>query len=351
MDEFMAKDDLLNKGDLETNVLNALKMNGGTYAMPAGFNVRAFVGDGDALAQADFDEATWTWEQFVTMSKAIMQREQQSGKERRFAMADMPPDVLLQEMVVDNYAKFVDADAKKASFDSPEFVSLLKQVNQFYADKVMTAEPADTGKQLFYSTVVQSPADIIDGLHAYFAHPRVVTKPHIGDASGMRIIPVMQYAIQAKSPAKEAAWKFIAFLLSEEGQTVEGKAGFSLLKSVNDKQLDDLAEQVKSGSRKLPNGQIATASDEEFARFKELLPRHDELCAAGRQIGRDRRGGGYYYWRAKDGGGSGKADPKPRHDRSERVSAPIGIDEGTARAAGCFFVPAAGRSVTATLSR
>ena len=271
MDELMAKDDLLNKGDLETNVLNALKMNGGTYAMPAGFDVRAFVGDGDALAQADFDEATWTWEQFVTMSKAIMQREQQSGKERRFAMADMPPDVLLQEMVVDNYAKFVDADAKKASFDSPEFVSLLKQVNQFYADKVMTAEPADTGKQLFYSTVVQSPADIIDGLHAYFAHPRVVTKPHIGDASGMRIIPVMQYAIQAKSPAKEAAWKFIAFLLSEEGQTVEGKAGFSLLKSVNDKQLDDLAEQVKSGSRKLPNGQIATASDEEFARFKELL--------------------------------------------------------------------------------
>ncbi|MFE5320803.1 ABC transporter substrate-binding protein [Paenibacillus sp. NPDC056579] len=269
LDELMKQDATLNKSELQMNIIDALKMNGGLYSIPSGFNLRAFVGDGDLLQKTNVDDKNWTWKQFAEISKKMGE----SGKERRYALANDPPEILLQEMIVDKYAEFVDQTAKKAKFDSPLFLEAMQQIKSMYDNKVMTTEPADVGKQMFYSTVLQSPADVINGLHQFYSNPKLLQKPE--QKSGTRIVTTSQFAIQAKSPVKEEAWKVIAFLLSEEIQSMQEREGFSMLKSVNEKQLNDIQEQVKKGTYKLPDGKIPKVSDEEFTKFKQLLSTAD----------------------------------------------------------------------------
>ncbi|WP_240419087.1 ABC transporter substrate-binding protein [Paenibacillus periandrae] len=265
MDETMMKDKSLNTNDLQTNILDVLKQNGGLYAMPLGFSLRAFIGDGDILKNTNVDDKKWTWKEFEKVSKKLGE----SGKERRYALANDPPELLLQELVVDKYAELVDHSTKKAKFDSLFFVGMMQQIKKMYDNKVMTSEPADIGKQMFYSTLLQSPADLINGQHQFFSNPKLLQKPE--QAGGARIITASQFAIQAKSSVKEEAWKVIAFLLSDEGQSLQGRQGFSLLKSVNERQLNDIQNQVKSGKYKLPDGKAPKVSDEEFTQFKQFI--------------------------------------------------------------------------------
>lgn len=278
MEELLEQDKTLNKSDLQMNILDALKSDNGLYAMPFGFYLRAFVGDGDILKNASIDDKQWTWKEFEEISKKLGE----NGADRRYALANNPPDVLLQEMIVDRYAEFVDHTAKKASFDSPQFVDALQQIKNMYDRKVMTSEPADEGKQMFYSTVLRSPADFMHGLHDFFSNPKPLQKPE--QKGGTRIVTASQFAIQAKSPVKEEAWKFIAFMLSEDGQSLQEREGFSLLKSVNEKQLNDIQEQVKSGTYKLSDGKAARVPDEEFAKFKQFIDTADNYADADGKV-------------------------------------------------------------------
>lgn len=269
MDDFMEQDKTLDKSDLQMNILELMKLNGGMYTMPFAFSLRAFVGDGDMLGNTNIDDKNWTWKEFEETSKKLGE----NGTERRYALANDPPEFLLTEMILDKYTEFVDHTAKKAKFDSPLFVGVMQQIKKMYDDKVMTSEPADIGKQLFYSTVLRSPADLINGPYSFFSNPKLLQKPE--QKGGTRIIPELQFAIQANSPVKEEAWKFIAFLLSDDGQSLQEREGFSLLKSVNEKQLNDIQEQIKSGKYKLPDGKSPKVSDEEFTQFKQFISTAD----------------------------------------------------------------------------
>ncbi|PZE19020.1 ABC transporter substrate-binding protein [Paenibacillus xerothermodurans] len=278
MEKFMEQDETLHKSDFQMNILDALKSHGSMYAMPFGFYLRAFVGDGDILQNASIDDKNWSWKEFEEISKKLGE----SAAERRYALANDPPDVLLQEMIVDKYTEFVDHTATKAKFDSPLFVAAMQQIKNMYDNKVITSEPADVGKQMFYSTVLRSPADFINGLYTFFANPQLLKKPE--QTGGARIVLASQFAIQAKSSVQEEAWKFIVFMLSEEGQSLRERQGFSLLKSVNEKQLNDIQEQVKGGTYKLPDGKAPKVSDEAFTKFKQFIHTADNYTDADGKV-------------------------------------------------------------------
>lgn len=278
MEELMKQDDTLNHGDLQINILDAIKSNDGLYAMPFGFSLRAFVGDGDLLGNTSIDDQNWTWKEFEDIAKTLGE----SGAERRYAMAGETPDFRMQEMVVDRYSEFVDTAAKKALFDSPSFVEAMQQIKDMYDNQVMTSEPADIGKQMFYSTVLRSPADFINDLHFYFSNPKLMQKPE--QKGGTRIVLASQFAIQAQSAVKEEAWKFIAFMLSEEGQSLQERQGFSLLKSVNEKQLNEMQEQVENGTYKTPDGKAPKVTNDEFAKFKKFIHTANNHSAADGKV-------------------------------------------------------------------
>ncbi|MCZ8520333.1 MULTISPECIES: ABC transporter substrate-binding protein [Paenibacillus] len=282
MNPMLEQDQTLNKSQLQTNVLNALRVNGALYSMPAGFFLRAFVGDGDALKRADakFDDKSWNWKQFEVTARQLVQKTA-SGKDRLYALENDPPEVILQEWVVDSYGEFVDRATRKAKFDTPPFADMLRQIKKMYDDKIMTAEPADNGKHLFHSARLFSPADWIEETYGQFSNPKLLQKPHPeGKSGGIRILPSAELAIQAQSAVKEEAWKFVAFLLSEEAQSLPDREGFSLLTSVNEKKLGEIQSQVKSGTYKLASGKAVQVPDEDFVQFKQFLQsadRYEEL--------------------------------------------------------------------------
>ncbi|NQX46502.1 extracellular solute-binding protein [Paenibacillus tritici] len=278
MEDYLKQSQTLKRDDLAMNVLNALKLDGGTYIIPSGYYLRAFLGDGDVLKQADVDDKSWTWQDFNEIAKSLIEAGQKAGSGHRYALPNNPPDLLLQEMVFDSYNQFVDAAARKAKFDSPAFIYMMRQIQEMYDDNVMTSKPAEVENQLFYSTVIQTPADFINIPYTYFANPKLLYKPHSGNSGAMRIIPISAFAIQAKSPVTDQAWKFIEFLLSEEAQSIQSREGFSLLQSLNHKQLGELQQQVKSGTYKLPSGKLASVPDGQFKEFQEMMDTADNFA-------------------------------------------------------------------------
>ncbi|MEC0207905.1 ABC transporter substrate-binding protein [Paenibacillus ehimensis] len=280
MSDMLDKDKTVNKSDLQMNVLDAMKWNGGLYTMPASFFLRAFVGDGDALQKANVkvDDKSWNWKQFEEIARKLVQQTA-SGKDRRYALGGEQPEVILQEWVMDSYGELIDRTTRKASFDSPAFTDLLRQVKKLYDDKIMTAQPTDNERPLFYSERIFSPADFIKGPYTKLSNPKLLQKPHPeGKTGGIRIITTSELAIQSKSEVQEEAWKFMAFLLSEEVQSSPYEDRFSLLKSVNEKKLDELRKQTKDGAYKLADGKTAKVSEEDFARFKQFLHTADRYA-------------------------------------------------------------------------
>ncbi|GIO34416.1 MULTISPECIES: ABC transporter substrate-binding protein [Paenibacillus] len=273
MKDLMDQDQTLDKNDVQMKVLESLKLKGGMYTIPAGFGIAAFVGDGNVLKNSTvkIDDKSWSWNTFEEISKQLIQQARKSGSKQLYALANYPPDMLLEEMVVENYAQFVDGETKKGKFDSPEFVELMQQIQNMYEEKVMTADQAEMGHQLFSPASLLSPGDLIDVLYSSFENPVLLQKPHTGQSEGTRIFPLNEFAIRANSPVKDEAWKFISFLLSDEAQSLQDREGFSLLASVNDKKINELQEKAKSGTYKLPDGKKAKISDDAFTQFKQFV--------------------------------------------------------------------------------
>lgn len=282
MNDLMEQDKTMNTSDLHMNVLEAMELNGGLYSIPSAFSLWAFVGDGDVLNKASLnvDDKNWTWKQFEEVSRKLMQ----GSKERRYALVNNPPELILQELVTDSYPELVDRVAQKAKFDSPLFEEMMLQIKKMYDDEVLISKPADNENPLFSSERLFSPAAFI-WPYGLFANPKFLKKPHgEGQTGGIRIFSQTELAIQANSPVKDEAWKFIAFLLSEEVQSLPELEGFSLLKSVNEKKLDDIQKQVKSGTYKLPNGKAIKVPDEDFAQFKKLINTADRYSGADNKV-------------------------------------------------------------------
>ncbi|MBU5350101.1 ABC transporter substrate-binding protein [Paenibacillus lautus] len=281
MNDLLEQDQTLDKDDLQMKIVDGLKLNDGVYTIPLGYSLRVLVGNGDMLDKANvaFDDKTWDWKEFEKVSKEVILKAKESGADEMYALASYPPEYLFQEMLFENYAAFVEPSAKKASFDSPEFVDLLQQAMKMNEEKIITSDEAKPGNQLFSSTPIVSPLQFIEGPYTLFDHPKIMLLPRAGETTGQkgaRVFTSSVFAIHAKSPAQEEAWKFISFLLSEEAQLLQEREGFSMLKSVNEKLIDDLQEEVGSGDYKLPNGQPAKVSDEQFNVFKQIVHSVDQ---------------------------------------------------------------------------
>ncbi|MCR8842673.1 ABC transporter substrate-binding protein [Paenibacillus sp. SC116] len=269
MSDLLEKDNSINKSDLQMNVLNAKKINDGLYTMPYSFSLRTFVGDGNALKNVSIDDKSWTWQQFIDLSKNLIG---QAGKdEKLYARAAVPKDFILYELVIDSYNDLVDRTNKKANFDSPLFVDMMHQVKKMYDDGIMTEEAAKPGKELFSYMDIRSPIDFVHVIYPSFNNPKLLHKPHAeGQSGGPRFFTAEELGIKSSSKVKDEAWTFISFLLSEEVQSLPERQGFSLLMPLNDKKLDEIQEQVKSGTFPPLDGKAVEVPDEALAQFKQF---------------------------------------------------------------------------------
>ncbi|WP_248924668.1 ABC transporter substrate-binding protein [Paenibacillus hamazuiensis] len=263
--------DQLNKNDLHMNILDALKVNGGLYTVPPAFYPGTFVGDGDVLEKTiEVDDKSWTWEQFEEVSRKFKQ--QSNGRGERYALANYAPEQFLNKLVENNSTDFIDPTTRKAQFDSPLFVKNMKQIKKMYDDRILTANRAQIGSQLFYFTYFFSPLDVAEGAYRFYPNPKVLQMPHPqGHKDGSAFFVRNQLGIRANSAVKDEAQKFLAFLLSEDAQSLPRDEGFSLLKSVNDKQIGEVQKQAAGGTYKLPSGETVKTSEKPFVELRQLI--------------------------------------------------------------------------------
>ena len=152
-----------------------------------------------------------------------------------------------------------------------------------YDEKIITANEAKPSKQVFINTYFYSPLDFFDIGFRFYANPRLLPTPHSSsEAGGTSFLVPNQLGIQANSPVKDEAWKFIAFLMSEEAQSLNDREGFSLLKSVNDKLLDSTEELVKGDEFKAEHsGKI---EERHFKQLKQLLASANRLATVDNRL-------------------------------------------------------------------
>ncbi|SEG51685.1 ABC transporter substrate-binding protein [Paenibacillus sp. UNC499MF] len=282
LNEMFDQDKALKKEELNLNILNGMKKkDGGLYTLPTSFYLRTYIGDGDSIKKANvqIDDAKWTWSQFEETAKKVMEKEGGGGKAKRPVFTE-DPGVTLQEIIMDRYGELVDPATMKAKFDSPAFTDLLKSIKKMYDEKIMKSETAEGETALFYSAAFLTPQDMVVNPHGQYSNPKLLQKPHAeGAKGGIRIIPADEFAVQAKSSVKAEAWTFLSFLYSKDVQSLQDLKGFSLLKEVNDKKLDEIQKQLKGGTFKLPTGTKANVSDDQFNLYKEFIRKAESFSA------------------------------------------------------------------------
>ncbi|MCJ8013700.1 extracellular solute-binding protein [Paenibacillus sp. KQZ6P-2] len=254
MDEWIQKDSSFDPKQYQMNILEGSKMNGGSYILPIEFYLEALYGDAEAFNNAGIaiDDRSWTWSDFADISK------QMKGKgSRRYAMGNIAPETMINNLVSDNYSRLIDGAGGKASFDSQIFMDMLKQVKALYDDNVLKSDYVDNKNSSFTYSLITSPSDYLVRLGLYYPNGKVYQKPHSSDQkSGVSFVPTNQIAMNANSKVQRDAWEFMKFLLSEEMQSYPRQTGFSMNKAINDKDIENLEskevlQDPKSGSIKI----------------------------------------------------------------------------------------------------
>lgn len=270
----MDSDKTFRKTDYFENVLNGNMSGNAIYRLPLSFSLSGMAGDQAALAATGvkFDDRTWTWEDFMKTGRELVQANgpYDSAIVSGEGLQVGGSDYFVRSVVADNYSLFVDETTRKASFDSPAFIRLLKQIKSMYDDGIVGQQ----GRGYFLNIAVTSPEDYLTTLNTFGKDTAVYVKPHTnGEAAGASFQSREEYGINANSNVKDEAWAFLKYLmdhttsglpvnkarfaeavqaLKDKGTITPPSLGSTPGKTfkVNEAQLDKLEGFAESASRK-----------------------------------------------------------------------------------------------------
>ncbi|CAM3239397.1 extracellular solute-binding protein [Paenibacillus lupini] len=210
----MDGDKTFNKTNYFANVLDGGNSETGQFSLPLSFSLSGMVGDKAAIAATGvkFDDRAWTWDDFMTTGRELVAAK---GKYDAVIVSGEGyqvggKDYFVRSIVADNYGRFVDETSRKASFDSPAFASLLKQIKSMYDDGVA----GSAGRGYFINASILSPEDYLTSLHAFGDETAFYVKPHADEeAAGTSFETRADIGINANSKVKDAAWDFLKYLM------------------------------------------------------------------------------------------------------------------------------------------
>jgi multiple sugar transport system substrate-binding protein len=213
---------------------NGVNRNGKTWGMPWLMDVKYFMYNKDILRRAGFAEPPKTWEELVTQATAIKQNTA-LGVEFPIMWSWNKEEAVICDYAVllfGNGGTFLDSQGNPA-FNGDRGVAALawmkstldaglsnprsKTANENHVEEVFLAgKAAFAVNWLFQYAESSDPTKSqVDGQVAFapmpiFAGSGVVGNPSVDGSSS--------YAVMAKSPHPDAAWKFLTYLTSSEVQ-------------------------------------------------------------------------------------------------------------------------------------
>lgn len=282
MSDLMSKDSSFQAANYYSSVLDAMKYNGALYTVPVKFGVNLWLGNQDVLSKANVDDSKWTWSDFKKTATSWITDKNNDGKPDMYPLGRIEPDQLVTFMLNSSFAKFVDTGGKKAKFDSPEFINLLKLAKSLYDEKIIPADNTETNvaiqskaNSMMYMDMYMMPKMNFDGKSAYYSLPTE------NDTKGTSFTTSMPVSINSKSANKKEAWEFVKFLLSDEMQSAMELNGFAVNKNGAKAQMDALKKLgggaeggAGKGMRLNINGKqmaVQPATDQDLATIDKVL--------------------------------------------------------------------------------
>jgi multiple sugar transport system substrate-binding protein len=230
--DLMSKDSSFQSNQYYTNIFDAMKYKGALYTIPVKIGLNMWLGNQSVLSADKIDDGKWTWTDFKKAAAGWMKDNNNDGKPDMYPLGKIESDQLITFMLNSSFSKFVDMGSKKAKFDSPEFIAMLKLAKSMYDEKIISADNADTNvvflpkaNTLAYLDMYSLPKTFFDGKGSYY------DLPSENDVRGTQFTSPMPVAINSKSANKKEAWDFVKFLLSDHMQSARELAGFAVNKN------------------------------------------------------------------------------------------------------------------------
>ena len=240
--ELIDSDAELSREDFLPNVLSALEQDGKLYAACSGFSVNTVIGARSVVG----DTPGWTFEDYYAALETMP--EGCTGFDIYMSKED-----ILRDLLFINMDSFVDWSTGKCSFDSPEFIELLKFTDGFietfdwenyeWTQEDDTSYRVRNGLQMLMQTGIYSVDELFySNSDTYFGG--VGSTTFIGypcsEGTGNYLRLGNSYGISAGCADKAAAWEFVRQFMTEEYQ----RSGWQLPTNVKvyTEKLEDAAE-------------------------------------------------------------------------------------------------------------
>lgn len=214
---YIEADGEFGREDFFPNVMAALEVDGKLCQVCPTFMIQAVTGASSVVG----DTPGWTYEQFNQALASMPEGCEPFG-------VSTTKDEILQAGVAMDMDSFVNWTTGQCTFDSQEFIELLKFTDNFpetfdYENYEWTEEDNDynriaSGKQMLLQSYISSFDDILY-YDAYFGGSSTyIGFPNLSGEPGNMMTLDSGYAMSTSCANKEAAWEFLRIILSEDFQ-------------------------------------------------------------------------------------------------------------------------------------
>ena len=221
-------DETLSRADFTQNLLHALETDDALYRLPQTYMLATAAG----LPEIVGGHEAWSMADFLNIAQA--------HPEISSVFAQDDGASMLQLLLLYAPDAFVDYDAAKASFDSPDFLRLLELAKrQTQPEAESPREALLTGQtlleQLMIGRAQYFEEEYEDGLNR-LAFPGF---PGAGRASFYLTLPM---AIPVNAQEKEGAWAFLKLLITEPLYAARSRGGWLPVQSDFEKKTDAMTD-------------------------------------------------------------------------------------------------------------
>ncbi|MCL2253134.1 MAG: ABC transporter substrate-binding protein [Lachnospiraceae bacterium] len=206
--EFIDKDPDLERSNYLPNILKMQETNGKLYSVATGFVVETVMSPASIFGEESNEKAKFTWDDFAFYLD--------EHKEVTIPIASMFTRHISKRKILSNAILLDMANLNK--FNTPEFISMLKTINQYIPNPYIDATIDDyiEGRILFRNSTMWGFLDAKIPELIYFGEPiAYVGFPTINGTAGSYATLHFRMAISANSAVKDGAWEYVKGILTD----------------------------------------------------------------------------------------------------------------------------------------
>ena len=243
---YLEKDEEISQKEYLTNIQDAFKTDGKTYAIVPSFYASVVTGKTEDIG----DGSAFT----LDAANELVARKG-ADPARMFGVATRE-DIMYLAMELCG-SQFIDWDQSSCKFDSPEFIKLLEFIAQF-PEKIDENNQEDTsadyrsGKSQFYRDSIGAFDEYVYLRYGVFGTDITLAGFPSQTPGKAAIFPQLQIAINAGSAEKDACWSFVRrFLLDDYQNSIEmyWPVSISALDQLSNKAMEPLYYEDENGNQ------------------------------------------------------------------------------------------------------